>query len=53
VIQYNTDGLQTVMALPAGRCTVPFSVLFAAPGKPPVQSETKPQKFKVDVPRDR
>ena len=38
VIQYDQDGLQALMAIPAGRCTPPWSVLFAVPATPPVQA---------------
>ncbi len=38
VIRYSQDGLQSVMLLPAGRCTIPYSVLFAIPGPNPIAS---------------
>lgn len=63
VIQYNVDGLQTLMSIPAGRCTPPWSVLFAVPAKPPPQAAScaaatplcarQPYVFELDVPKDR
>jgi hypothetical protein len=62
VIQYNIDGLQTLMSIPAGRCTPPWSVLFAAPAAPPAQATCgqvaqvcakQPYVFDIDVPKDR
>ena len=38
VVAYSRDGLQPVMHLPAGRCTIPYSVLFAVPGPNPATS---------------
>lgn len=51
VIQYNADGLQTMMSIPAGRCTQPWSVLFGVPSAPPAQ--TSKQVFELSVPKDR
>lgn len=63
VIQYNVDGLQTMMSIPAGRCTPPWSVLFAKPAMPPPQSVAdpalkivagpQPYVFDLSVPKDR
>lgn len=64
VIQYNTDGLQALMSIPAGRCTPPWSVLFAKPAMPPPQSAPlpgaskallglQPYTFDIDVPKDK
>lgn len=51
VIQYNIDGLQTMMSIPAGRCTQPWSVLFGIPALPPARAAT--QAFELSVPKDR
>ncbi len=51
VIAYSRDGLQSVMVLPAGRCTIPYSVLFAVPGPSP--NAGKPMLVHADVPADR
>lgn len=51
LIQYAKDGLQTTMHLPAGRCTIPYSVLFAVPGPNPASS--MPLTIHADVPTDR
>ena len=51
VIQYNTDGLQTTMAIPAGRCTAPASLLFAIPATPP-NSAPNLTTFTLQVPAD-
>jgi hypothetical protein len=40
IIQYSKDGLQVTMTIPAGRCTMPYSVLFATPGPMPLPSKT-------------
>lgn len=63
VIQYNTDGIQTMMQIPAGRCTTPLSVLFAVPNTPPIQAQVcpptapvcvkQPYVYDVDVPQDK
>ena len=63
VIQYNVDGVQTMMSIPAGRCTPPWSVLFAKPAIPPPQSVAlpsaktivgaQPYVFDLPVPKDR
>lgn len=55
VIQYNVDGLQTLMNIPAGRCTPPWSVLFAVPRSPPAKASPQqaPYVFEVNVPKDR
>ncbi len=64
VIQYNVDGLQTLMSIPAGRCTPPWSVLFAKPAMPPPQTAplpnaattltgVQPYSFEIDVPKDK
>jgi hypothetical protein len=57
-IQYSADGLQAMMAIPAGRCTAPLSVLFAAPACPPAQakcavgSQPPLPAFRLEVPVD-
>ena len=55
-IQYSKDGLQSMMSIPAGRCTNPMSVLFAAPACPPGQAKcvtaVTPQ-FQLSVQPDR
>lgn len=53
VIAYSRDGLQPTMHLPAGRCTIPYSVLFAVPGPSPAQSTARPLTIHADVPADR
>jgi len=53
LIQYAKDGLQTSMILPAGRCTIPYSVLFAVPGPNPSSSTSIPVTVHADVPADR
>ena len=55
-ITYSRDGMQLMMAIPAGRCTNPMSVLFAAPACPPGQGKCVTQvnpAFKLEVPPDR
>lgn len=51
VIQYSKDGLQATMSIPAGRCTVPYSVLFATPGAAPIQGQSL--TITANVPVDR
>lgn len=51
VIQYSRDGLPSTMNMSPGRCTIPYSVLFAAPG--PIPATSKPLTLHVDVPVDR
>lgn len=54
VIQYSKDGLQPTMLLPAGRCTIPYSVLFAVPGpNPDISVASRPLMVHADVPADR
>ena len=53
LIQYAKDGLQVTMTLPAGRCTVPYSVLFAVPGPNPETSTSQPFTIHADVRADR
>jgi len=53
IIQYQQDGLQTTMAIAAGRCAGPFSVLFAVPAVPPAQKPAQPVVMRIDVPTDR
>lgn len=50
VITYSQDGLQGVMAVSAGRCTPPASLLFAVPGPTPKQPDKQPIVFTVQVP---
>jgi len=40
VIQYSKDGLQATMSVPPGRCTAPYSVLFATPGPSPAAANS-------------
>jgi len=53
VIAYNADGLQGTMAVPAGRCTSPASILFAVPASAPKQPVNASVVFTLDVPVDR
>ena len=56
VIQYSKDGLLSVMKLEAGRCSVPYSVLFAVPGpSPPLSKQFDHPNLTIhaDVPVDR
>jgi hypothetical protein len=53
VIQYSIDGLQPTMQLHAGRCSVPYSVLFATPGPSPAVTTNHPLTVRADVPADR
>lgn len=54
VIAYSQDGLGQVMWLPAGRCTVPYSVLFATPGpSPDALALSKTTVLHADVPANR
>lgn len=53
IIQYSKDGLQATMLLPAGRCTIPYSVLFATPGPMPPSSLRKSVTLHAEVPSDR
>lgn len=49
VIAYSQDGLQATMSIPAGRCAVPASVLFAS--RPGIAAA--PAVFRLTVPPDR
>lgn len=51
LIQYSKDGMVQTMSVPAGRCTIPYSVLFAVPGPSP--AATQPLTIRADVPADR
>lgn len=50
--QYVVDGIQTTMTVPAGRCTLPLSVLFADPGVTPKNSPP-PIALTINAPVDR
>lgn len=51
LIEYSKDGMAATMLVPAGRCTIPYSVLFAVPGPNP--AITQPLTIRADVPADR
>jgi hypothetical protein len=53
VIQYSQDGMQKTMAVSAGRCTDPMSVLFAVPAGAPSQGTAPPISFPMNVPMDK
>lgn len=53
IIQYSKDGMAVTMKVEAGRCTAPYSVLFAVPGPSPNLTQGKPLTIHADVPGDR
>lgn len=50
LITYSQDGLQSLMQIPAGRCTPPASVLFAVPATAPKQPVNAPAIFTIQIP---